>query len=199
MLIHTAITRNYDQLKDLPEGLRGKCFSNDKIKPARGWEIVPIPYFHLDPVKLARWVKTHPFELSDEQEILWIDANLKIIGPVPEVDSDFAIDKHPIRNCVYQECMACRLEKKEVDRLILDIEKRYKKLGMPKKNGLWETNVIFYRPPIETILEQWWDEILQFSRRDQVSLPWVMFKNKMKPDLLVREGWIRKYFHDYVK
>ena len=50
--------------------------------------------------------------------------------------------------------------------------------------GLWVTNFIaFNMLKRETckLLSEWWDQIMLYTTQDQVSLPYVLWHNKIKP------------------
>ena len=54
--------------------------------------------------------------------------------------------------------------------------------GMPKNYGLADCSVIARKHhdiACIGLMEQWWEEFLRNSRRDQLSFPYVLFKNGM--------------------
>jgi hypothetical protein len=57
--------------------------------------------------------------------------------------------------------------------------------GFPSSIGLGENNIIYRKhnqPSIVKLMEDWWDMIARFSKRDQLSLAFVMWKNGMLID-----------------
>jgi len=54
--------------------------------------------------------------------------------------------------------------------------------GMPKEYGLADCSVIarkHHEASCVTLMKQWWKEFLLHSRRDQLSFPYVLFKNNL--------------------
>lgn len=80
--------------------------------------------------------------------------------------------RHPWRNCIYDEA-------EEVIRLGYDVERRvreqmdyYSRLGYPKNAGLWANGVLLRKhndPAIVQLGEIWFEHVLRFSKRDQLS------------------------------
>ena len=59
-----------------------------------------------------------------------------------------------------------------------------KKNEMPKNYGLNETNVMFrahHNTTIVSIDKDWWDCIKQYSKRDQLSFSYCLYKNGVSP------------------
>ena len=84
-----------------------------------------------------------------------------------------AMHRHKNRDCVYEEVAACIAKKKDnIEKLKLH-EQLLKKNGVPVHGGLLEATVIARKHTdarcIE-VMEKWWDEFQEYSRRDQISL-----------------------------
>ena len=53
---------------------------------------------------------------------------------------------------------------------------------MPENYGLNETNILIrnhLNPQIIAIMEQWWEFIEKYSKRDQLSFSYVLYKNNI--------------------
>ena len=53
---------------------------------------------------------------------------------------------------------------------------------MPHNYGLLQCNVIVrehHNEMCKKIMEEWWEEFLKHPQRDQISLPYVLYKNKI--------------------
>jgi hypothetical protein len=116
------------------------------------------------------------------------------------------------RNCIYQEADAIfQLGQQNMDRtpergtknfkdnpnIIKQQIEKYKSEGFPKDFGLAETSVVIRKhndPSCVKLNEGWWTEMKYHSRRDQMSLNYVEWKNNFKIDYL--EGDVRnnEYF-----
>ncbi|MDP5132392.1 MAG: glycosyltransferase, partial [Paraglaciecola sp.] len=60
----------------------------------------------------------------------------------------------------------------------------YKSNNYPPKNGLWETGVLVRRhnnAHCIKMMSEWWLEVFRHSRRDQISLPYVLHGNNENP------------------
>lgn len=140
----------------------------------------------LSPVMAARRVKVLAhLALPRETEIsLWHDGNLRLRGD-PRVmaesflkNHDLALFGHPTRDCIYKEAAACLSEGKGDPGRIWDQVEDYKKQGYPPNRGLVETGVILRRHTniIKELEREWWSEVVVGSTRDQISLPFVLWK-----------------------
>jgi hypothetical protein len=126
----------------------------------------------------------------DEDILIWTDANITMKISNQEAikkflgDSDLMIFKHPKRNCIYKEFAELRkcerLNDEWLQKNLKEQELYYRKKGMPTEFGLWECNFIIRRntPIINNLFNDWWAEICRWQWRDQVSLPYILWKNK---------------------
>ena len=56
---------------------------------------------------------------------------------------------------------------------------------MPKNYGLNETNILLRRhnvPQIIKLMDEWWSYIEKYTKRDQLSLSYVLWKNDISID-----------------
>lgn len=146
---------------------------------------------NISSIKITRYIKLFPhlffkdYELSiyfDGSYILNGDLNellLRILNPT----FDLYFLQHPDRDNIFQELFAvidCRKETKEVVDII---EKRYVKENFIDKLGLTENCIIIRRhnkKDIIKLMEVWWNEIKNYSYRDQLSLNYVIWKLNIK-------------------
>ena len=157
-----------------------------------------------DPVMNAKIYKvlSHKFFRG---KTVWVDGNislnvepnnlLELLG-----DNDIAVFRHPYRSCIYQEHPHAkdRLpedQKPSIDKQIAD----YRKEGMPQNYGLAECGMIIRKnnPIVEEFNNRWWAEITRYSRRDQISFPYVLWKMGDRIKVKIIHGNVRdhKYFH----
>lgn len=205
--VYTAIFGGYDHLTEPKEEIKGcdfYCFTDNEKLESNLFKIVNVEGQYSDPTRNARKIKTLAHEyLPDYEYTLWIDGNINFREfDVEKMFSDFlaehdvAIHRHNVRECVFDEFAVCA--KLELDSVSLMSEQimRYLKEGYPINNGLAETSVVFRRNTdlSKKINEDWWNEIKDNSRRDQLSIDYVFWKNKAeyyKINESVRRG---KYF-----
>lgn len=203
-VIYTCLTASYDRLLQpaiVDSTFDYICFSNEIESNRVGvWNIRRIPFDEKDPVRLSRMVKLLPHNVLDNYEYsIWIDANLQIkqdkfyliINSLIENNSLLAQIAHPYRDCIYDEIYICLKEGRvsSYDSLKQFIHLRKNKY--PIHNGLYENNIILRRhndPLIKNIDNDWAHEYLNYSKRDQFSLCYILWRYNFNPDLLLPVG-----------
>lgn len=139
------------------------------------------------PRRTARYYKTMSHKIFPDADVtIWLDANIRILVLYESAVSwllgnDIAAFKHPQRNCVYEEIAACKLLKKGNRKNIERQERAYLNAGLPHKGGLLDTRCVIRRhtEKVKALNEMWWAEIEKFSERDQVALPYALWKQDM--------------------
>lgn len=141
-----------------------------------------------DNILVNRYYKMHPFEIFEGYDYaIYIDSNVEIMSDISKLiqglDNDYgvAMHAHSKRDCIYNEGKVCRILKKGNKKNIKKQLKRYKKEGFPKHYGMLECAVIvtdLNNLNAKKIMEDWWKEFEgSEARRDQLSLPYVLWKN----------------------
>jgi Protein of unknown function (DUF616) len=194
LIVYTAITgdipdvlapiRVQSDRKKRP--VRYVCFSDRPRRCPDGWELHQIRYRHHDSRMTARWHKVMSHALFENTEFtLWHDGSHALtVNPWEVVDTGLSMAamiatfKHPQRNCVYEEASACIRLKKDAPERLIDQARRYWNEGYPRNGGLYETSCVARRTSklVLKLNEAWWSEILGGSCRDQVSLPYSLWK-----------------------
>jgi len=130
--------------------------------------------------KEAKYYKLHSHLLLPEYEAtLWLDTRLCLRGlrkGFKNLKKDLALRRHPSRGCLYQEAAVCTKGGKDHPVRIAKQVGKYVEAGIKQKAGLWMGGIIFRKntPAIAAFNELWWQEILDHSIRDQISLPYVL-------------------------
>lgn len=191
--IYTAISGNYDSLK-LPEVLddRFEYFVfTDTPSPETGvWQVRPITYFHEDPTRSARFVKTHPHMLLPDYDIaVWIDSNILILDDIYPLIEGFlesgkavAAVPHPKRQTVYEEIEACLELNKDEAEVLQEQRAHFKASGFAHAD-LIESNFIMFdlqNSELASFLTAWWREIDRYSKRDQLSLNYALAETELE-------------------
>lgn len=203
-VVYTSLVGKYDSLinpKYIMPNWDYICFSNDiKNMKESIWEIRPIPFSHRDNFILSRYPKINPHEVLKEYDYsLWIDANIEIIDDFVERRLDKLIEQqfflslipHPFRDCIYKEAQSCiesGLDRRKIIEKQIDFLKKKK---YPENIGLFENNVIFRRhndQKISSLGKEWWDLYLEFSKRDQLSLGYLLWKNNIHCEPFISKG-----------
>ena len=206
--VYTCITGNYDNLHEI-ENVEKEvdylCFTNNKNIKSSTWKIIYIEDNRLDNQRLSRKIKMlgHPI-ISDNYEIsVWMDASVifkkSIINFVNKYlkDSPFAAIKHHCRNCIYDEALECIKQRKDDRKTILNHIDFLKKSGYPSNNGLYEMTVFIKKhndPVVIKTMELWFETICNYSKRDQLSFMYCVWKTGMKIDKININVWENEYF-----
>lgn len=193
IVVFSSCTNSYDEVR-CPLYLDSNfdyVLYTDSLEYDYGvWDIRRVPYYIEDPTRISRYVKTHPhYLLSDYDVAIWIDTNVCISGDFSDEIKHFldsgcpiAAFYHPLRKNVYEEAQKCiNLNKDDPKEIDLQI-KRYKNQGY-NNNDLIESNFMMFNlkhEKLTDILNLWWAEIDNFSRRDQLSLNYSIDKNNEK-------------------
>lgn len=173
-VIYTAISDSYDTLKDpaiITKEWRYICYTNNKDIKSDVWEII---YLDSLTVKQQRKIKIiPPFEYD---LCIWIDGSMKINCDLDVFINTyhsgyFTLMKHPQRNCVYEEAVACIKRKKDDHNVIDEQVLAYKNRGYPADNGMVATGVIVRNNcgVVKVFCEYWWNQVERYSKRDQLS------------------------------
>jgi hypothetical protein len=197
--VYTAVTGNYESLQapaiKVP-GWNYLCFTDDTSTVKTGWEVRSLPQGELDQIRRSRLPKilAHRF-LADYDVSIWIDANIGIKGDLAEfckialAHADIAFFRHGLRRpSVAAELWDCFLcGKARLKNMMLQYL-RYRVQGFPDSAGIIpETGVIARRHHdghVRAAMEEWWSELLRHSARDQISLPYVIWRNSLNIALL---------------
>lgn len=167
-IYYTCNYGNYDKW-DYPEGTL--VFSND-TEGRRESRFYKINSHLLPPHDISvyfdgsREWKGHPTDLAEQ------------------LDGEWGAFKHPVRSCIYQEFT--EVKGKLSDPTLVDKQRaRYEEAGYGTHKGLYENAVIVRRntPTVKKLNEMWWQEYEEGCERDQVSLPYVFWKNDFKPQV----------------
>ena len=156
------------------------------------WEIRPLQFNKMSNVKNARWHKINAHIIFPEYNYsLWIDANIVIqsgdfferINGIINSDVNISVPLHPLRNCIYDEA-------KTIKDLKIDnkntVNREMQKLHCwhyPKDNGLNETCIMLRQhnnKKIKRAQKRWWYMVKNYSKRDQLSYNWAMWRGGIK-------------------
>jgi hypothetical protein len=206
-VVYTCITGNYDALREVvnpDKGVDYICFSDD-ISESQTWKIKPIPKClkYLDTTKIARCMKILPHLFLSEYDIsVWVDGNIQVVGNINQfIDKNllnyFAIPKHPDRICVYDEANAViNLGKDNVDIVNSQIME-YMGKNYPENNGMVQSGIMIRKHNDKrciAISNLWWNEVRQFSKRDQLSFNYSIWKKNVTIDILNPNIIVSEYF-----
>jgi hypothetical protein len=197
-VIYTCITGNYDGIpwhSYINFDYDYVCFTDNtellKYEEFGIWKIRPVEYTKLNNVKNSRWHKMHPHILfPDYEKSIWIDGNIDVktnhlFRIVEEADGrTLKIQMHPCRNCIFEEIEAVLGGKRDKKDITDKISVLLKKERFPRHYGLNDCSIIYREHHDEAVIEimnSWWEMLELYSHRDQLSLSYVLWKNRKTP------------------
>lgn len=204
--IYTCIIGAYDSLKQpavTAEGFDFICFvGQGEQHPDRDgvWEIRELPMTLSDRTLDARYPKMNPHELLPDYECsVWIDGNISIndgtVYKAARIKESAGVKysgvSHPSRDCTYVEAKKCRDMRYISYFKLAQVWLKLALSGLPLHYGLNEANLMFRRhndPDIIRFDLMWWDKVLHFCRRDQLSLMLCLKKCGIARDYLLPQG-----------
>ena len=180
--VYTAITGSFEPVRhDIDVMTRYSRFVSPRLN-AKIYKILPHLYF-------------------DEDITIWLDGNIRF---APEtnirqfVDDflgtyDIGVYRHFIRNCAYQEAMACKNMGLDDPQVIIEQVDYYRHHDFPEEWGLAECGVIVRRnnTNVRIFNERWWAQVCRFSSRDQISFPFVWWTREESINIKLNDGNVR--------
>lgn len=191
--VYTVIFGKYDELLEpycVPSNIDYYVITDQDVDLKNSaWKRVDISAFEdnlkgLTNIEKNRFFKMKPYVVFPNYRYsIYIDGNIEIISDMTEhiykiKTPGIAAHWHTSRDCVYDEMMAVLAAKKEKKEILEIHQKHLLEEDFPKHYGLIECNVLVreHTDICKKIMENWWDEFLKFSRRDQLSFPYVLHK-----------------------
>ena len=206
ILVYTCVTNGYDNplppVFSIPN-VDYVLYTDNQDVRVDGWQILQIPQEIKKLEKgtlINRYFKMHPPKNGKDYDYsIYIDGNIQVRSNIRNIinaispKTGLAIHRHGSRNCIYDEVEACRILKKgNISNLKKQIEK-YQKEGMPAKFGLYECTIIvcnLHHINAQELLHKWWCEFVESeSLRDQISLPYIIWKNGYSIDDIGNLGY----------
>ena len=197
-VIYSAIFNNYDSLKrpkyinddyDYVMFTDSNTFLKQKFRNDSVWRFVVLKNIENEKEGqiVAKDIKINCHKyLSDYKKSIYIDGSFTQIDDANKIWSyskhTYFMCKHPRRDCAFKEAEICSKQRLgNMKRLEMQMSK-YQKESYPKKNGLYMGGIIarHHNSKAKKINEYWWNEITNFSMRDQLSINYVLWKLKQK-------------------
>lgn len=195
-LLYTCADLAYDRIFTpvaATPGVDFVLFSDRRPRFVRGWEHHPFPEATrgLTPSLVNRYCKFFPRRIFPRADVsIYVDANLLVIGDLSPLIAEFVASgadiglfPHKERSDIFAEFefgkRVGKIPPAEFERGEAQLA-RYLAEGLPRDQLLTENAVIFRRhaaPGLDPAMELWWDELERGARRDQLSLPYVLWRS----------------------
>jgi hypothetical protein len=211
-VVYTALFGRHERLVEQPLAMTTEvdflCFTDDPELRSETWELRLVePLLALDPVRSARAVKlVGHAELAAYDEVLWVDARVRLDGPPDELldswlaDADLAAPRHSFRTDVVSEFEAV------LEGGLDDFSRIYEQLThysvtapeLLRAQVPW-TGMLARRPSeeMDAAMRTWLVHALRYSRRDQLSFVHCMALNDQSYRL-VATGNHRSEAHEWL-
>jgi hypothetical protein len=194
--VYTTLFGDIDDLIPVlnpAEGVDYLCFT-DQPRNAAGWQQIIVESEHADNNMKAKAFKILPHKHLDSYDYsMFVDANTVFFGRVNELiglcllSGDFVMWQHPLRDDAYVEVNAIIAHRRHGPHDILEQMRHYSTEGMPRNTGKFEASFIWRKhndSAVIEFMEAWWEQICRFSKRDQLSLSYLVWKTGFRPALL---------------
>ena len=180
--ICSVITGGYDQLPKAPSFFKWDSimFTDMEVENSKGWKIIKLPKVD-DPLVQSRDIKIRLHKHLPEYDLYcYIDGNQKFIKDPPDSPIWF---KHQRRTNIYQEATQI-INNGRFPKDIMEEQISYYKSQGYKDQGLFLNGFHVRRNNtlINELHEVWFEETCRFAPRDQVSLPYAIWKTGIKPE-----------------
>ena len=183
IVLYSCVINHRDDPKpiDIHDGFRHVLFSDDPNIVATGWEVRPPVWTSPDPVRTSRYHKHHPFDLFPKAEYaIWLDMThwqYESIRPLL-TDKHLTMHRHHQRSTAKDEADKCASYNFDKPDILKSQVTHYINEGFPDNVGLYITSCLIMRNTLDYIKfsEMWWEEICRWSKRDQVSLPYCIWR-----------------------
>jgi hypothetical protein len=206
--VYTAIYGEYDRLNPQPkiEDVDYVCFTDNGNLGREPWRVIVRSPRYPHPRLSAKYFKMLPHRvLGAYRYTVWIDGNVIIRDSgFPRAllshaeDSGFALLPHPDRSCIFDEAefSAQHMPKYRGQRVMEQVH-HYESQGYPRDNGLYAGGLLARdssRRKVRRLCRHWLRENLRWTYQDQLSLPYLCWKEGFRPGVFPDNLWQNRWF-----
>lgn len=200
--IYTCITGDYDEVRE-PKFISDGCdyflISDKKFKMNSVYQWVDINEFLpediKDPIYQNRYCKINAHKIFEKYRYsVYVDGNITITGNIVENINNLKKARLGVAGTnytdnVYQYALRCiQMGADSREKIMYQLE-HYWLQGLPENSGSFFCGVLMREhnnPICIKLMEEWWNEFCIHAKRDQISLPYVLWKNGFtKEDILL--------------
>jgi hypothetical protein len=170
------------------------CFTDDPDARSDTWQIRHLPTrFPLDQNRSSRRPKLLAHEyLAEYDESLYIDnSTLLLVDPgaifdaLLPADESMAVLRHSFRPTLRDEFAAVIEQRRDAAWICEEQLAHYEQIapGLLERPPLWGGLLLrrHHVPQVREAMQAWWEHVLRYSRRDQLSLPAALSTVGLKP------------------
>ncbi len=192
-VIYTSILGKYDLLQNpefINEDYDYYCITDDEETVAGTiWKPILSKNIMRDITRTNRHHKMMPHLYFPDHELsLYIDGRITIkkdLKPLIEGslgERNIAFRIHHNRNCLYKEARHCASKRLDSPNIIRKQVGHYLSKKYPINNGLIYGGIILrrhHKPEVIALMNRWWEDLLRFSKRDQIALPYILWEKRL--------------------
>ena len=223
-ILYSCANLAYDQIFSpvvATPGVEPVLFSDRRPRFVSGWNWRPMPeaVAARGPSLANRHAKFFPMKHFPEADYsIYIDANLLVTADLTpllaefiESDADIGLFPHSARRDIYSELAFCKQVGKLApeDHALGDAQAAfYRAEGLPEDHIFTENAIILRRhgrgeargAALDAAMALWWEQLARFTKRDQLSLPYVLARSGLRVKLwdwnyLSPNPYFARYIH----
>lgn len=199
-LIYTCLFGNYE----IPQPLRVKSkgfnhilFTDDKELKVEGWDI-----HYIEPKEnsknQSREVKINIHKFYEADLYVYIDCNYRILHDINYLvqkyfKGGYLTLKHYSRSCIKVEAEVINKLGRENSKVIDEQIEAYFNDGYPFNYGMLMNGLFIRDNTFNWVAELWYKEVEKHSYRDQISLPYILWKTKFNI-LAIHSTALKRFF-----
>lgn len=172
-------------------------FTDNKKLRAPGWKVV-----YVEPKKdlalQSREIKLMVHKFAPKYGVyFYIDANYQVRGNPYEYQKRYfkaglLLHRHGTRDCIFKEGVKIKqlglADPGAVDRQL----QTYSMEGMKRGYGLFQNGILIRDSSVNDFMEAWYDQLTVHTHRDQLSLPYLLWKQRPEKVQVIQPFFIRR-------
>ena len=219
-VLYACTNLAYDQIFTpvaMTPGVDFVLFADRRPRLVRGWQWRPLPpeTAGLSPTMTNRFAKFFPQRIFPGVDCsIYVDANTLMLADLTPLIAEFrtsgadiGLFPHKQRFDIYEElAFAAKVGKVPPEDAAKGVAQLafYRAEGLPDDHLFTENAIIFRRhgspgegnPKLAAAMDLWWEQMQTYTRRDQLSLPYVLHRSGLRVKLW---DWNYKFENPYFK
>lgn len=191
--VYTCIVGGYDDLLD-PISISPDCeyyiISDKKPEKESTFKYIDIhdivPSSIADNTRKNRYCKINAHKVFPKHKYsIYFDGNIQLRASITELLKELPKTRLTVFcpnrwKSVYREMMSVLQNGRDEKEVVLSQAERYWLEGMPEDFGSVMCGILLREhnnPICKKLMQEWWEQLEMFSKRDQISLPYILWKN----------------------
>ena len=217
IVVYSVSTGGYDELKTpkvYDPNIRYILFTDNKYFKSDVWEVNHIDFIEddLDNRRKARYLKINPHLVLPNHDIsIWVDHcyvprfnnTQELLNEINFFNNDIMCYNHDVRQCIYSESEEVKSQRLDYSEVVNSQMLKYRMEGFPHNYGLFDSGFTIRKnnEKVNEFNNIWWNEVKNFSARDQLSQVYSSWKTDVKifPIPVGNSIYINKYLNPKIK